>query len=349
MTFNNLDSLIQNGPFIRAQKLVIYGPESIGKSTLASKFPDPLFVDTEDGSLRIDTRRIRATDGETFYNAIRALVKAEQMPCKTLVVDTIDAAEVYIRERVLRVHQLKTIEGAAYGSGWALFRQEFNRLLTKFDKFIQRGIHVVVVSHSTTKHFQSPANDVPYDRFELNLYQPNSQKLKQWCDALLYLDWEVRVVENRSGKARGVGGKNRMLHTQHCAAFDAKSRVSLPEKLPAEFDALKPLFGKQKEVSTEADTAASAPAQEQDTAPSPPAKLDPEPRPLNLLSLEMRWKLLDAISSLDKDEVRGYLVAKKRIPEGGAIDDLSDNQAQWIIDHAEAFRTNVAEFARNPF
>ena len=61
-----LDKLIQAGPFVRAQKVVLFGPEAVGKSTLASKFPHPIFIDCEDGSLRIDTRRIRATDGDTF-------------------------------------------------------------------------------------------------------------------------------------------------------------------------------------------------------------------------------------------------------------------------------------------
>ena len=30
-----------------AKKVVIYGPEGIGKSTFASRFPDPVFIDTE--------------------------------------------------------------------------------------------------------------------------------------------------------------------------------------------------------------------------------------------------------------------------------------------------------------
>ena len=328
-----INSLIQAGPFIRAQKIVIYGPEAVGKSTLASKFPNPLFLDCEDSSLRIDTRRIRATDGDTFYNAIRALAKAEPVPCETFILDTVDAAEVFVRDRVLRVHQLKTIEGASYGSGWALFRQEFGRLLAELDRFIQRGVHVVVVSHSTTKHFQSPLNDTPYDRFELNLYQPNASKLKQWCDALLFMDWETRVVENRSGKARGIGGKTRVLHTQHCAAFDAKSRVSLPEKLPAEFDALRPLFGPpNKEEVIHEDQAASASS----TAPLPSDS-------------QVHEKLLNAIGDLENDLVVRYLVSNKRILEGGSISDLSPNQTRWIIEHAAEFRARVERFADQPF
>jgi hypothetical protein len=61
-----IDTLIENGPFIRAQKIVIYGPEAVGKSTLASKFPNPLFYDVEDGSLRLDVRRIRASKVRPF-------------------------------------------------------------------------------------------------------------------------------------------------------------------------------------------------------------------------------------------------------------------------------------------
>ena len=32
----------------QAQKVVVYGPEGIGKSTFAAQFPDAVFIDTED-------------------------------------------------------------------------------------------------------------------------------------------------------------------------------------------------------------------------------------------------------------------------------------------------------------
>ena len=90
-------------------------------------------------------------------------------------------------------------------------------------------------------------------------------------------------------------------------------------------------------MNTEATTAASAPAQERETAPS--TKLD----------RELYDKLLGVIGDMDKDAVRGYLAGRKRIPEGGWLDDLTGNQARWILDHVETFRANVAEFSRNPF
>ena len=41
---------ITSGRIPGAKKIVIYGPEGIGKSTLASQFPDPVFIDTEDST-----------------------------------------------------------------------------------------------------------------------------------------------------------------------------------------------------------------------------------------------------------------------------------------------------------
>ena len=39
-------------------KTVLYGPEGIGKSTFASHFPDPVFIDTEGGTKRLNVARL---------------------------------------------------------------------------------------------------------------------------------------------------------------------------------------------------------------------------------------------------------------------------------------------------
>ena len=38
---------IITGKIDKAKKIVVYGPEGIGKSTFAAQFPEPLFCDTE--------------------------------------------------------------------------------------------------------------------------------------------------------------------------------------------------------------------------------------------------------------------------------------------------------------
>ena len=40
-----------------AKKVVVYGPEGIGKSTFAARFPEPVFIDTEGSTRDMDVAR----------------------------------------------------------------------------------------------------------------------------------------------------------------------------------------------------------------------------------------------------------------------------------------------------
>ena len=48
---------IIQGRLEQAQKVVIYGPEGIGKSTFAAEFPQPLFIDTEGSTAHLNAGR----------------------------------------------------------------------------------------------------------------------------------------------------------------------------------------------------------------------------------------------------------------------------------------------------
>ena len=67
--------------------------------------------------------------------------------------------------------------------------------------------------------------------------------LKEWADLVLFANYVTRIAEKDSGKTRGVGGKERVLYATHTAAYDAKNRHGLPDKLPFSIDALAPVFG----------------------------------------------------------------------------------------------------------
>ena len=48
-------------------KFCIYGAEGVGKTSLASKMPDPLFLDIEGGTSRLDVRRLKLQVEELIY------------------------------------------------------------------------------------------------------------------------------------------------------------------------------------------------------------------------------------------------------------------------------------------
>lgn len=79
---------IESGPEIRAKKVVIYGAEGIGKSTFASKFPNPVILDTEGGTSSLNVSRVKSGESwEYLLSCVEEVIKDPSI-CKTLVIDT---------------------------------------------------------------------------------------------------------------------------------------------------------------------------------------------------------------------------------------------------------------------
>ena len=257
-TTNTIPLAISRGRITRPQKAVIYGPEGVGKSTLASLTPAPVYLDTEGGTHHLDVIRLdAASTWDEITAAVAQLAKAPH-PFKTLVIDTADWLEKRLSEHLCRKANKDSIEDFGYGKGWVLLTEEFARFLNSLDTLLARSMNVVFLAHSTVKKFEAPDQAGSYDRFELKLSKQVAPLLKEWADLVLFANYVTRIAEKDSGKTRGVGGKERVLYATHTAAYDAKNRHGLPDKLPFSIDALAPVFGLP--VAT-ASTAPQAPAQ----------------------------------------------------------------------------------------
>ena len=105
---------ITKGKINRAQKVVIYGPEGIGKSSLAARFPDPVIIDTEGGTAHMDVRRIDKPQSWEELLSIVKEVAATPGICKTLVIDTADWAEQLITTYLCNKYKQNSIESFGY-------------------------------------------------------------------------------------------------------------------------------------------------------------------------------------------------------------------------------------------
>ena len=236
---------ISRGRITRPQKAVIYGPEGVGKSTFASLTPAPVFLDTEGGTHHLDVIRLDAASTWDEITATVTQLAKTQHPFRTLVIDTADWLEKRLSEHLCRKANKDSIEDFGYGKGWVLLTEEFARFLNSLDVLLARGMHVVFLAHSTVKKFEAPDQAGSYDRFELKLSKSVAPLLKEWADLVLFANYVTRIAEKDSGKNRGVGGKERVLFATHSAAYDAKNRHGLPDKLPFSMEALAPVFGAQ--------------------------------------------------------------------------------------------------------
>ena len=78
---------ITRGKLYKPQKVVVYGPEGVGKSTFASMFPNPIFIDTEDSTTNMDVARLPKPSSWTMLRQNVDYVIKNPTICKTLVVD----------------------------------------------------------------------------------------------------------------------------------------------------------------------------------------------------------------------------------------------------------------------
>lgn len=236
---------ITRGRKARAQKVVIYGPEGIGKSSFASQFPDPVFIDTEGSTDNMDVARMdKPTSWAMLKNEI-SFIKANPGACKTLVIDTIDWAEQLAVDYVCSQHQKNGIEDFGWGKGYTYVQEEIGRLLNSLSELVDNGINVVLTAHAQIKKFEQPDEMGSYDRYELKLGQKTSSKtaplVKEWADMVLFANYKTIVMTTDTGKKKAQGGE-RVMYTNHRPAWDAKNRHGLPDQLPFAYDSIAHIF-----------------------------------------------------------------------------------------------------------
>lgn len=226
----------------RAQKVVLYGVEGIGKTTFASHFPSPIFIDTEGSTDHLDVDR---TEKPTSWQMLTSFVKEfATMPggYQTLVIDTIDWAEQLCVEHVCAQHQKKGIEDFGYGNGYVFVREEIGRFLSLLDSVIDAGMNVVLTAHAQIRKFEQPDELGAYDRFELKLGKKTSSQtsplIKEWADMVLFANYKNEIITSTTNKKKAVNGK-RLMYATHSPAWDAKNRHDLPDVMPFEYEQIR--------------------------------------------------------------------------------------------------------------
>lgn len=234
---------INRGIVPTAKKVVIYGPEGIGKTTFAARFPNPVFIDTEGSTKEYDVARFPApTSWQMLLDEVAEVKKNPQI-CRTLVIDTADWAEAACFAHVISAGQVKSIEDFGYGKGYARAKEEFGKLLNELTEVVNAGVNVVVTAHAAMRKFEQPDEMGSYDRWEMKLY--TSQKtniaalLKEWADMVLFANYKTFAVKDKnSNKAKAQGGQ-RVMYTTHHPCWDAKNRYGLPEILPLDYEGIR--------------------------------------------------------------------------------------------------------------
>ncbi|MGN0776034.1 MAG: ATP-binding protein [Candidatus Ventricola sp.] len=261
-------------------KFLVYGPEGIGKSTFASRFPAPIFIDTEGSTEHMDV--VRVDPAPKSWTELLEVVRQMATPqyrdgYQTLVLDTADWAEKLCSKHLCDARGYKGIEDFGYGKGYTYLEEEFGRLLNLLTDVINAGNNVVITAHAAMRKFEQPDEQGAYDRWELKLQKKTAPLVKEWADAVLFANYKTIVVNvDGQGAAKGknkVQGGRRVMYTSHHPCWDAKNRFDLADEIPFDYEQIAHIVPERKENSTEAVHATPAPASpEPNNSPCEPPK-----------------------------------------------------------------------------
>ena len=321
-------------------KTVLYGPEGIGKSTFASHFPDPVFLDTEGGTKRLNIKRLPQPTSWAMLLDEVAEVRKGAIPCGTLVLDTADWAERLAIDAICAKAKVDGLEGFGYGKGYTYLKEEFGKLLDALEEVLNTGHNVVVLAHAAITKFEQPDAAGSYDRWTMKTTKQVEPLIREWCDMLLFVNYQTVVEKSSSApnaKNKVTGGR-RVMYTTHHPCWDAKNRFGLPDEMPFDYagiaacipgttpaPAAKPKPEPQPRPQTEADILPS-PAPRPETTPAPaPSDVPPmeSTRKDVLLRLGIPEKLaaLMSANNVNAEELQAVVGKRGYFPEDMPIKD----------------------------
>ena len=330
---------ITTGRVARPQKLVFYGVEGIGKTSLAAQTPDPLFIDTEGGTAHLDVRRLQKPASWEELIALVKEVASTPDVCRTLVIDTADWAEQMCIDHICAKYKQPGIESFGYGKGYTYLAEEFARLLAACDEVILSGKNVVITAHAKMRKQELPDEQGAFDRWELKIATQTAPLLKEWPDALLFLNFKTLVVATDSNTHKAQGGK-RVMFTSHHPCWDAKNRHNLPEEMDLCYASIAPIFGDSK-VAPQAVSPAS-------TQPPVPAQ---QPLPTvtpETLAILTGW--MDK-AGIKAEEIQTLVAQKGHFPPETPIDQYPEKFVRgWLMHNwSQVVTTIEANPEHTPF
>lgn len=321
---------ITSGKIKSAQKVVIYGPEGVGKTTFASKFPDPVFIDTEGGTKHYDVKRFQAPSSwEMLIEEVRHVIKNPSC-CKSLVIDTADWAEKLCAENVLAKYGKSSIEEFGYGKGYTYLYEEFGKLLNLLEDVVEKGVNVVICAHAQMRKFEQPHEFGAYDRWELKLSKQIASMVKEWADMVLFANYETLIFKDSNGHAKAQGNK-RVMFTTHHSCWDAKNREGLPEKLDFDYKEIEHIF-----ADTVSNTSGNTKAETDDVPFTFEEKPEEETRKSEADEPEHMKKLKDlmGINKVSEYEIMRVVAERGYFPEDMKISEYPKEFTEGVLTGA---------------
>lgn len=183
-----------------APKLMIYGLSGVGKSTLASKLKNPIFIDMEGGLNYMNVDRTPTlTKVEEFYTVLAELyntAKDGKREYDTIVIDSADWLVRKVVEKAAGIDKTKLDEtlnrsNGGYGNGKQVLENHIRtKLLPMLVLLNKQGYGICLIAHADRKTLMSSeGNDAEQITPKIDVNTMNV--FVEWCDNVFYLKKDI--------------------------------------------------------------------------------------------------------------------------------------------------------------
>lgn len=214
----------------KGNRIVIYGPGGVGKSTLAASLPGKTaYFDKEFslGKISISSSQVMSLESNGWKET-RDTLQCDFGDINNIVIDSGSKLEeecltwMFGNIKGEKGVKIDRLEDYGYKAGYRHLFETFLPLLSDLEAHYRAGRNVLIICHEAVINMINPAG-ANYIKWEPRMLESKDMslraKLKEWSDMTLFLNFDTNVTK---GKVAGAG--TRTLYPNG-DAWMAKSRT----------------------------------------------------------------------------------------------------------------------------
>ena len=217
--------------------ITVVGDAGVGKTSLASKFPKPIFIRAEDGLSAVNPKPAAfpvLQNGNQIFEQLTALYK-EEHDYQTLVIDSITKLNALFEKDIVdadpKAKSINTANGG-YGAGISASVELHWRVKRAVDALRAKGMAIVMIAHADIERVELPDLEA-FSRYSIRMHKKQVAPYSDDVDMVGYLHGRLFINE---GKVIDSG--EIILTCTSNASRISKNRYGIKEPLQPEFSEL---------------------------------------------------------------------------------------------------------------
>lgn len=211
--------------------------EGFGKTTIGAYAPEPLIImaPRETGYETLLSRgrvpevgRVQVQSWDELLGMLRSL-RDDPQGFRTIVLDAMNGLERLCHEHVCK-RDYRNDWGPKGFMNWAkgpdTAQVDWKMMLDILDTIrLDHKIVILMLSHTIAKIQKNPLVE-DFDRYIADVHHKTWGPTHKIADAVFFGTFHT-IVDDSGGRPKGIGGSQRVIHTEHHDAYDAKNRFGM--------------------------------------------------------------------------------------------------------------------------